>query len=507
MEVFKVDVLIVGSGPAGLAYARMISDKAPKATVLLIEAGPAITTPPAQHSSTIADRAALDHAKAMSQGPFCGKDASEQELSADRGAGLFLLSDGNAETQDFPAVSASSNVGGMGSHWFCCCPQPGGSEVIGCIPKNRLAQAFTQANRLLDVASDRFDSPASQYVRSVLGSLFNAGRTADRIVQPMPFAGSRGPGNAILHGPAVILRNILDRPEGYVRLRSKTRARRIFVENGSAWAVELQDLDSGEISTVRAKWVVVAADALRTPQLLFASGIRPPALGRYLNEHAMVVTMVEFTGCIVAPSTSREAGICLSHRMFASAANGVSWVPPLGEDFPCSIQIFEVDGNSLASAQRAAATGKPVFAVGAFVAKDVRREDRIEFSDSETDWAGLPKMTIRYGLTPVDQNRIATARAALDKISSIGNPLFPEPLLLPPGSSLHYQGTFRLGDQDDGSNVCDPTCRVWGVKNLFLGGNGLIPTETACNPTLTNVALATIGAEEIVRHLSSADGR
>jgi choline dehydrogenase-like flavoprotein len=246
---------------------------------------------------------------------------------------------------------------------------------------------------------------------------------------------------------------------------------------------------------------------LRTPQLLFASGIRPPALGRYLNEHAMMVTMVEFTGCIVAPSTSREAGIWLSYGMFASAANGVSWVPPLGEDFPCSIQTFEVDGNSLASAQRAAATGKPVFAVGAFVAKDVRPEDRIEFSDSETDWAGLPKMTIRYGFTPVDQKRIAAARAALDKISSIGNPLFPEPLLLPPGSSLHYQGTYRLGDQDDGSNVCDPTCRVWGVKNLFLGGNGLIPTETACNPTLTNVALATIGAEEIVRHLSSADGR
>jgi choline dehydrogenase-like flavoprotein len=110
-------------------------------------------------------------------------------------------------------------------------------------------------------------------------------------------------------------------------------------------------------------------------------------------------------------------------------------------------------------------------------------------------------MTIRYGFTPVDQGRIAAARAALDKISSTGNPIFPEPRLLPPGSSLHYQGTHRLGAQDDGSSVCDPTCRVWGVKNLFLGGNGLIPTETACNPTLTSVALATIGAEEIVRHL------
>ena len=508
-----VDIVIVGSGPAGSAYARMISDKAPNATVLLVEAGPAITTPPAQHSSTIADCAALDHAKAMSQGPFCGNHRSsqtsspEQELSVDRGAGLFLLSDGNAETQDFPAASASSNVGGMGSHWFCCCPQPGGSEVIGCIPKSRLAQAFAQANRLLDVATDRFDSPASQYVRSVLGSLFNAGRAAERTVQPMPVAGRRSHGKAILHGPAVILRDIFDRPEGHARLLSKTRARRIFVENGSARGVELQDLDSGEISTIYAKWVVVAADALRTPQLLFASGIRPPALGRHLNEHAMMVAMVELTGSDVAPSPSKEAGIWAANGLFISAAHGVSWVPPLGEDFPCSIQTFEVDVNLLASEQRAAATGKPIFAIGAFVAKDVRPEDRIEFSESETDWAGLPKMTIHYGFTPVDQGRIAAARAALDKISSTGNPLFPEPRRLPPGSSLHYQGTHRLGPHDDGSSVCDPTCRVWGVKNFFLGGNGLIPTETACNPTLTSVALATIGAEEIVRHLSSANGQ
>jgi hypothetical protein len=41
-----VDVVIVGSGPAGSAYARMIGDQAPNATLLLVEAGPAITTPP-----------------------------------------------------------------------------------------------------------------------------------------------------------------------------------------------------------------------------------------------------------------------------------------------------------------------------------------------------------------------------------------------------------------------------------------------------------------------------
>jgi hypothetical protein len=157
-SIADVDIVIVGSGPTGSAYARTIGDRAPNATVLLVEAGPPITTPPAQHSSTIADYTALDHAIAMSQGPFCGNDGSSQtsapaqKLSADRGAGLFLLSDGNAETQDFPAASASSNVGGMGSHWFSCCPPPGASEVIGCIPKSlkwpRAAGPFLAAAKL-----------------------------------------------------------------------------------------------------------------------------------------------------------------------------------------------------------------------------------------------------------------------------------------------------------------------------------------------------------------------
>jgi choline dehydrogenase-like flavoprotein len=194
-----------------------------------------------------------------------------------------------------------------------------------------------------------------------------------------------------------------------------------------------------------------------------------------------------------------------SSGMFASVADGVTWVPFLGEGFPCSIQAFEVDGRSLPPASRAELTGGVAFIAGAFVAKDVRWEDRIEFSDTELDWAGLPKITIHYGLTALDQSRMALSRAALVKISSIGRSLVQEPITLPSGSSLHYQGTYRMGAKDDGSSVCDPTGKVWGIKNLFLGGNGLIPTATACNPTLTNVALAVVGAEEILRGHKDAD--
>jgi choline dehydrogenase-like flavoprotein len=42
---------------------------------------------------------------------------------------------------------------------------------------------------------------------------------------------------------------------------------------------------------------------------------------------------------------------------------------------------------------------------------------------------------------------------------------------------------------------------VWNVHGLWVAGNNVVPTATACNPTLTSVALAVRGARALVRHL------
>ncbi|XAZ31844.1 GMC oxidoreductase [Paenarthrobacter ureafaciens] len=61
-----------------------------------------------------------------------------------------------------------------------------------------------------------------------------------------------------------------------------------------------------------------------------------------------------------------------------------------------------------------------------------------------------------------------------------------------------------MGLEDDGESVCSPDSEVWGVSGLFVAGNGVIPTPTACNPTLTAVALAVRGAMKIAKELESS---
>jgi choline dehydrogenase-like flavoprotein len=134
--------------------------------------------------------------------------------------------------------------------------------------------------------------------------------------------------------------------------------------------------------------------------------------------------------------------------------------------------------------------------------KRPRFEDGVTFDDEELDYRGFPNLTISYELGDEEKAEIEKATAQLRRAGESLGTFIAEPRLMPNGSSLHYQGTTRIGETDDGTSVADPWSRVWGYENLVVGGNGVIPTATTMNPTLMSVALAVRGARKAAAELA-----
>ncbi|GAA4782941.1 GMC oxidoreductase [Microbacterium gilvum] len=499
----EVDVVIVGSGPTGAAYARILSEQAPGATIAMLEVGPTVSNPPGAHVKNIVDADERAAAQRRSQGPGDGAptvNGPGAVKAGDRRArpGTYLLPDGYAQAGEdgLPVAAFSSNVGGMGAHWTAACPRPGDSERIAFLDVDgELDELLDDADRILGVTVDAFDAaPFAPIVRERLAPVVDDGRPAGRRVQRMPLAvHRRDDGRLVWSGSDIVLGDVT-RANPRFALFDETLVTRVRQTDGRASGVEVRDLRDGTVHEIAAPHVVVAADALRTPQVLWASGIRPAALGRYLNDQAQVVFASRLRG-VEAPVRDDAAGAL-------NETSGVSWVP-FTDGFPFHGQIMQLDASPVPLADDDPVVPGSIVGLGLFCAKDLQASDRVAFDDVEVDGYGMPAMRIHYTLTAADHAVIERAKDEIVRLGAVvGEPLDDRPFVMPLGSSLHYQGTVRMGAVDDGTSVCDPFCEVWGAPGVFVAGNGVIPTSTACNPTLTSVALAIRGARRIISRIS-----
>jgi choline dehydrogenase-like flavoprotein len=499
------DVVIVGSGLIGSAYARILSERTTGLRLLMLEAGPRLTSTAGVNVRNEADAAERARYQRASEGPDVAADPDHRtEYSARPGTHRARRRPpGTPDQDDMPDASESTNVGGMGAHWTCACPSPYGSERIAFIKDSEWADLEAEAARLLHVTTGGFDPTAgARATLEGLATAFGQGRPPGRQVQPMPLACTPRPGAAPRwSGADTVLGPLAADPHEGFELRPDTVVRRILTEGGRATGVETVGRD-GTRTRVRAKVVVVAADALRTPQLLWASGIRPAALGRYLNDQPQVVAAASVrlpgdgTGASRADLNYGE-GAGDQRDLLA----GVAWVPFVDGLHPFHGQVMQLDASPIDLGVQD--PSGVVVGLGWFCAKEIRAEDHLEFDDGEPDAFGLPAIRIRYRLTGGDRKQIEAAMAQQHRAAEALGGFIPrgEPRLLPAGTSLHYQGTVRMGEADDGTSVCDPASAVWGVPGLYVGGNGVIPTSTACNPTLTSVALAVRAARGIAERI------
>lgn len=517
MKTTSVDILIVGSGPIGAAFARLLSEQVLDAKIVMVDLGPRLSEKAGQHFKNIPNELAREEAQIKSQGPnqkaYPLITVAERAIATQKGhlsiemlarPGTHLVTDNleDLAINQMPAASLSSNLGGMGAHWTCACPRPGNAERIPFIPDEEYDRAFSKAEELLSVSRDTFvDSPEGLAIMKILGGVFNEKLAADRQVQRMPLACKTNEnGGQYWVGSDVILGELAEpHQQSNFEIRSETLCRKLIHENGTIKGALLEHLPTGKQQEIRAKIVIVAADAIRTPQLLWASGIRPKALGHYLNEHPFIFTFVELKDDLVDKSVAESYN--KNKRMEPTI--GVFWVPFDAPNHPFHGQIMHMDVSPL----KIETHGNPkhIVGLGWGCLKEVRYEDHIVFSEDKDDYLGMPKMNFKFTLTEEDKKSIAQAMkiqakaaAAFGKIIKEG-----EQTLMPPGTSLHYQGTTRMGEKNDGTSVCDSFSQVWDFDNLFVGGNGVIPMATTSNPTLTSVAMAVRACEKIVNKLKS----
>lgn len=485
----RADVVIVGSGIMGTLVARALAERRPGLDILILEAGPDLTPDaPGTNLKDIRDLNRREALQVRSQGPDqfpYGVDAlsertrtvvSDGTLAELVRAGTFLASRAGNESAEMPSLAMSANVGGMGVHWTCACPSPGAAEISPDVPTEEWDHAWREAAGYLAVGTASFPlSPITDWLIHRLDTLVPA--SAARRPQPMPMSrddeGHWGSPALILHGLSH-------------RLRANTLCTAVLVDDGVTRGARVRDLRDGTEWIVRAPIVVVAGDSLRTPQLLFASGVRPWALGRFLNEHARVLSRIGLAGSEVAGLVSDSDFLDPTDPMLGSV-----WMPYDPPAHPFHTQLSLLDPAMIAGTRSPTAAGM-VVGLSTLVPTEVVAQNRLEFSDDEKDSFGMPAFRVHFSRTPGD---LAAIERAVEHQALLQRQLNPDgvgesPVVMPAGSSLHYSGTVRSGEAGDDRSVCDTQGRVWGIEGLYVASNGVVPTSLAHNVTPSGAGFA-----------------
>ena len=226
--------------------------------------------------------------------------------------------------------------------------------------------------------------------------------------------------------------------------------------------------DGGRLE-IRARVFVVAAGAVETPRLLLVStsdrfpggvGNDHDLVGRYFSVHPITSTLVPRSESL-GISSGPHRTYALTEPLRLQGLRG------------CSFQVKEIANRGLEWKMQ------PEI--------EPRSDNRIKLSASELDAHGNPLPVVDLSYSRNDRRLFAECEQILleqGQRLSDGQ----EPLRLRSGWRYHPSGACRMGFDDSGG-VVDPSCRVFGVDNLYVAGASIFPTAGTSNPTLTVVAL------------------
>lgn len=279
----RTDVLIVGSGIMGSVVARLLRDTDPELRITMLDGGTAIGEAPGLHLHDLDDPALWarynEQVATGIQGMYTGAEVVREVADSLTGVppGMVHALALGHDAETMPATALAWNAGGMGVHWTAATPWPAGDEVFDFGDPARWATDLDTARRVLAVTPAAIGpTEVGRIVLDVLHRRYDAAGPAGRQPQPMPMAVTATPSGSLPRtAPGTIFPPIATGGDPAFTLLTGTLATSLVVCGDRIAGARLRRVADGAATELLADAVIVCADALRTPQLLFASGIRP----------------------------------------------------------------------------------------------------------------------------------------------------------------------------------------------------------------------------------------
>lgn len=533
--VVDTDVFIAGSGPIGGTFCREVLDKHPTAKVYMAEMGsqdnPVIG---AHHKNSIKYQKDIDSFVHVIQGALQPISLPPQstfmstlgEVAWTPGPGEHLIQsyhNPNQKPEENLMSYMTRTVGGMATHWTCACPLPDPEERKKCpIEKSKFDGLLREGQKLMNVNTTSYDhSIRHNLVKEALTEVYGKERIGN-----LPLAVKRNAHNpeyVTWTGVDTILGESIKTHKDRFTMATEVRVTKLLCDPvpGPRKVVGAlcRDLVNHKDYVVRAKQYVVACGAIATPQILFNSNIRPEALGHYLAEQSLTFCQIVLKRSLIESVPSRFPDLVGKHQSkhkedpmpipFNDPEPQVTmpYSSKLGKPYHVQIHrdAFAYGGVGPRADPRC------VVDLRFFGKQDINKDNCVTFAepigpnsmDGNTDGYGMPQATFHVKRNADDAKRDHDMMKDMCEAASVLGAYLPGslPQFMEPGLVLHITGTTRVGPKDDGTCVADQYSKVWGLDNVYVGGNNVIPDSTACNPTLTSVAYAMHAARQMITQL------
>lgn len=480
----EADVVVVGSGPAGSAAARVLAQGGAK--VVVLEAGPRV--------------APVDSALSA----FASMAATYRGL----GATLAL---GRAAT---PLVQGKMVGGSSPINGAICWRLPrdvyeewrqADPALQDELPWETLEAVTNEVEARLDVAPT---DPAVAGRKNVLmaqgaEALGLAHRPIRRNVQ-----GCEGLGRCLQGCPAGHKRSadqtlLADAEEAGAAVYASVEARAVTVRRGRATEVVAEAAGGARLRVSARHAVVLAASAVQTPALLLQSGIRHGPVGEGFQGHPGVSMAGRFT----EPVRMWE-GATQGHEVTGLRGEGLKF-EALG--FDLTLLAARLQGSGSAFAARLTDLDHWL-EWGAAVRSTARGRVRVLFGQTLVTWSPTALDLARYrrGLRVLGELMFAAGAesvapglrgfphrldhpSALRALETDG----PESAAAYPAVITHMFGTCRMGTAPRRSVVRLDT-RHHVVEGLYVADSSIFPTNIGVNPQIPIMALATLSARHVL---------